>query len=114
MEFVADYLKDEILKMESLFEKIKEEGDMVNKEDQMKYEDLKVAIELLDEHNDVMKYLMNVAEHKEEEEEIKAEIKTNKEIDTSSDDDEDDNDDDEEGMDIDIYGFSQKGKGGNQ
>jgi hypothetical protein len=26
MEFVADYLKDEILKMESLFEKIKEEG----------------------------------------------------------------------------------------
>jgi hypothetical protein len=76
----------------------------------MKYEDLKAAIELLDEHNDVMKYLMNVAEHKEEEE-IKAEIKTNKEMDTSSDDDDDDDDD---AMDIDFFGVSQKGKGGNQ
>jgi hypothetical protein len=46
----------------------------VKKEDKMKYEDPKRALALLDEHNDVMKYLMNVAEHKEEEE-IKAEIK---------------------------------------
>jgi hypothetical protein len=96
MEFVADYLWDEILKME--------EGGEVKKEDKMKYEDLKRALALLDEHNDVMNYLMNVAEHKEEEE-IKAEIKANKEIDTSSDDDEDDDDDDDDDDDTDGYRF---------
>jgi hypothetical protein len=108
MEFVVECLEDEILKME-------EEG-MVNKEDQKKYEDLKVAIELLDEHNDVMKYIMNVAKHKEEEE-FKVEIKANKEMDTSSDDDEDDEDDDDDDddtMDIDFFGAGQKGKNGNQ
>jgi hypothetical protein len=63
LEFVQNYLNKEILKMEYLFDKLNEEGDIENQEKQEKYVDLKKA-RLLVSHD--IKTLMKIIEMTEQ------------------------------------------------
>jgi hypothetical protein len=65
IETIIEHLEDEWMKMESLFE---DENYDITKEDKKKYDDLKEAISILEEHRDTMTYIMKMAEKREKEE----------------------------------------------
>jgi precorrin-3B methylase len=89
MKFLKEYLFVKIYNMEYSFEKRK-----VRKEEKKKYERLKEALELLDEHHDTMINIMNRAEQ-------------NEEMEITSDEDVEDDD-----MEVDFMSIGEKRKGG--
>jgi D-lyxose ketol-isomerase len=99
MNFLREYLNVKIFNMEHSFQKTKEQGGKVKKEDKKKYEELKKAIKLLDEHNDTMIHLMNKAEQ-------------NEEMDITSGEDVEVDDDDDDDMEVDFMSIGEKRRGG--
>jgi hypothetical protein len=99
MNFLKEYLFVRILNMECSFEKRK-----VRKKEKKKYERLKEALELLEEHHDTMIHIMNRAEQNEE-----MEITSDEDV---EDDDDDDNVDDDMEVDFTSIGEIRKSGGG--
>jgi hypothetical protein len=101
LEFVQNYLNEEILKMEYLFDKLNEEGDIENQENQEKYTNLKKVRLLVDHDIKSLMKIIDMAEQMEDksfesmgytedvktnvDDEDKADLKELIDLDTSSD-----------------------------